>query len=125
MKPHRKGSKRRRRSTPRPRRQKTFEEVSSLEGTEYHATSDGVYLSLESTVEPIAMGELLTRFYNRNLEQNPLVQQLVPDIYSPVANTKIWHVIMRGSFYLDIESNVGNTRAASVPPMVSNFYPAD
>lgn len=107
MKPHRKGSSRYRRRafTPRPRKQKTFEEVSAFEGTEYHATSDGVYFSLEPAMEPIAMGELLTRFYNRNEGQNPLVQMLVSDIYSPVANTKIWQIVMRGSFYLDIESN--------------------
>lgn len=107
MKPHRKGFSRQRRRTyaPRPRKQKTFDEVATLQPNEYYATPDGIYFSLESTMEPIAMGELLTRFYNRNEGQNPLVQMLQPDVHSPVANMKIWQVVMRGSFYLDIESN--------------------
>lgn len=100
---------RRRRITKRsPNRQKTFQEVSQLEGTEYYLDTDsGVAFRTEdeSYNRMITMGELLAKFYRINRQQKPLVAVLVDEPSNLIHGEKIWQMVMRGNFYVVIEQN--------------------
>jgi hypothetical protein len=101
---------RRRRLTSKrsPNRQKTLEEVSQLEGTEYHLDTDsGVAFRTEdeSYNRMITMGELIAKFYRLNRQQKPLVAIIIDEPSKLIHGEKIWQVIMRGNFYIVIEQN--------------------
>lgn len=88
----------------RKRRAKTIDDLTRLEGTEFLQTEDGITFYLEDVAvdKQIYMGDLLTKFYNFNEEQQPLVFKLLEDERQAIRE-KMWHVVMRGNFFLDIE----------------------
>lgn len=88
----------------RPNRTKTFADVTRLEGTEFHQLENGITFYLEDTAVDRMMccGDLLGRFYEFNEGQQPLHFGLIEDRTQSIPE-KVWHVIMRGSFYMDIE----------------------
>lgn len=90
-----------------PRRPKTFADVSTLEGNEYLQIDNGVTFRVEDTAydQMITMGDLLARFYRINEGQRPLVMMLIDEPSKLIRGEKIWQIIMRGNFYILIESN--------------------
>lgn len=94
-------------SNRRPNRKKTFEEVTRLEGTEYYQTPEGVTFRTEDIGydRMISMGELLEKYYRINEEQPPLVVALRDEPSQLIRGEKIYQVVMRGNFYIIIESN--------------------
>lgn len=90
-----------------PRRRKTYEEVSRLEGTEYYQTPDNITFRTEDVGydRMISMGDLLEKFYRINEEQPPLVVVLVDEPSRLIRGDKIYQVVMRGNFYIIIEPN--------------------
>jgi hypothetical protein len=91
----------------RKRRPKTFADVTNLVGNEYYQDPEGVTFRVEDTAydHMITMGELLAKFYRLNEGQRPLVMRLIDEPSRLIRGEKIWQVIMRGNFYLLIESN--------------------
>lgn len=51
------------------------------------------------------MGDLLAKFYRINEGQNPLVLRLMDEPSNLIRGEKIWQIVMRGNFYIRIESN--------------------
>jgi hypothetical protein len=89
----------------RPRKPKTFYDVTHLTGKEYYQLEDGVTFRLEDTAvdKMIYMGDLLGKFYRINKEQNPLVFHLIDEPSQLIRGEKIYQVIMRGNFYMVVE----------------------
>lgn len=101
----RKQSSTRRRRISKPRKPKTYADVAKLQGTEYHldeATSVVFYTEDIVVDAMICVGNLLGKFYRINEEQNPLVFTLLED-KSQAIPEKVWHVVWRGNFFMDIE----------------------
>lgn len=94
----------------RPRKTRTYEDVTRLEGTEFYQLEDGVTFYLENIAvdSQIYLGDLVARFYNINEEQNPLFFKLLEDASQSIPE-KTWHVAMRGNFFIDIEKNFYGT----------------
>lgn len=90
----------------RSKRAKTIDDLTTLTGTEYYQTEEGITFSLVDCSEDqmISMGELMKKFYRINLTQPPLAFVLQED-RSQAIFEKIYHVVMRGNFYMDIEKN--------------------
>jgi hypothetical protein len=90
----------------RPNRQKTFWEISQLQGTEYYLNDEGIVFYLMDEVEDrmVSIGDLLTKFYTLNEEQQPLVFRLIDDKDAPLRGEKLWQIVFRGSFIVEIES---------------------
>lgn len=89
----------------KPRRAKTYEEVAKLQGTEYFLDeAQGIVFYTEDIAVDamICAGDLLGKFYRINEEQSPLVFMLLED-KSQAIPEKIWQVVWRGNFYMDIE----------------------
>ena len=88
-----------------PRKQKTIYDLTKLEGTEYYQLDDGVTFRLEDTgVDAmIYMGDLLGKFYRINEGQNPLVMRLIDEPSQLIRGEKIYQLVMRGNFYMDVE----------------------
>jgi hypothetical protein len=91
----------------KPRRPKTFADVSELKGNEYLQIDGGVTFRVEDTAydQMITMGDLLARFYRINEGQRPLVMNIIDEPSNLIRGEKIWQIIMRGNFYIIIESN--------------------
>lgn len=94
----------RRNYAPRKRKQKTFEQICELSGTEFDLNIDtGVVLSLEDKeLKHATFTELLAKFYRLNYRQSPLAFVLIEDMGQAIRE-KIWQIVMRGNFYMDIE----------------------
>lgn len=103
MKKRRRVLKYRRNSKPRP--PKTFADVSTLTGTEYYQTDEGVTLRLEDRNydRMTTMQEVLDKFYLLNGDQQPLVFRLVDEPSGLVRGDKVYHIMFRGSFVVQIE----------------------
>lgn len=97
----------RRTFTNRKRRVKTFDDVTTLTGKEYYQDEEGVTFRVEDTAydHMITMGELLAKFYRINEGQPPLVMHLIDEPSRLIRGEKIWQIVMRGNFYIIIESN--------------------
>lgn len=104
MRKHKPGKRRGFRRVSKPRQPKTIADLRRLDGTEYYQNEEGITFRTESTHMDamVTLGDLMAKFYRFNEEQSPLVFSLQED-KSQAVREKIYWVVMRGSFYCDIE----------------------
>lgn len=88
------------------RREVTIHDLTTLVGTEYFQTGEGItfYTEDKEVDELITIGDLMEKFYKINRSQMPLAFVLMEDKSQSIIE-KVWQIVMRGSFYIVSEQN--------------------
>lgn len=88
----------------RPRKLKTIDDLTRLEGTEYYQLPDGVtFYTADIAVDAqITLGDLLAKFYRINRGQKPLAVRLQEDTSRSITE-KIYLIVWRGNFHMEVD----------------------
>jgi hypothetical protein len=87
----------------KPRKRKSFEELTALADHELSLSSEGIVMQLEDKDQApkITYLELVKKFYRINRTLHPVATKLESD-FSGAFIEKIWYVVWYGSFHMDI-----------------------